>query len=65
MNSLIKYWIDWGIQTRRMDRKEIRKHFDDFRYLASTEKPHIIQEFVKYEDVVKLVDEIERNNSAK
>lgn len=41
-----------------MTRKEIRKNFNDFRYLASTEHPDIIKEFVLYEEVIKLLKEL-------
>ena len=42
-----------------MDRDKIRKHFSDFRYLASTDGS-ILREFVRYEDVVKMVNELEK-----
>lgn len=42
----------------KLSREDIRKHFNDFRYLASTDEPNICREFVRYEDVVKLVNEI-------
>lgn len=39
----------------------IRKHFSDFRYLSSTTEPDILQEFVKYEEVVKFAEEFGEN----
>lgn len=43
-----------------MDRDKIRKHFSDFRYMASTDESNILREFVRYEDVVKMVNELEK-----
>lgn len=43
-----------------MDRDKIRKYFYDFRYLTSTDEPNILREFVRYEDVVKMVNELEK-----
>lgn len=43
-----------------MDRDKIREYFSDFRYLASTDEPNILKEFVRYEDVVKMINELEK-----
>ena len=36
-------------------REYIRKYFSDFRYLPSTEGPKVIQEFVRYEEVINFI----------
>ena len=43
-----------------MDRYKIRKHFSDFRYMSSSDGSNILREFVRYEDVVKMVNELEK-----
>lgn len=43
-----------------MNRDKIREYFSDFRYLASTDEPNILREFVRYEDVVKMINELEK-----
>lgn len=36
----------------------IREYFTDFRYLSSSDEPHIMREFVRYEEVKELIDKI-------
>ena len=33
-------------------RDYVRKYFSDFRYLSSNAEPHILREFVRYEEVI-------------
>ena len=45
----------------KLTREEIRANFNDFRYLSSVEDPNIMREFVRYEDVIKLINKIQNN----
>ena len=38
-------------------REYIRKYFSDFRYLSNTEEPEILQEFVRYEEVINFAEQ--------
>ena len=46
---------------KKLTREEIRANFNDFRYLSSLEGPNIMREFVRYEDVVKLINKMQNN----
>lgn len=46
---------------KKLTREEIRANFYDFRYLSSVEEPHIMREFVRYEDVVKLINKMQND----
>lgn len=39
--------------------KYIREHFNDFRYLNSTDEPNLYREFVRYDKVVEAIHSIE------
>ena len=45
----------------KLTREEIRTNFNDFRYLSSVEEPHIMREFVRYEDAVKLINKMQND----
>ena len=45
----------------KLTREEIRANFHDFRYLSSVEDPNIMREFVRYEDVVKLINKMQND----
>ena len=45
----------------KLTREEIRANFNDFRYLSSVEDPNIMCEFVRYEDVVKLINKMQND----
>ena len=46
---------------KKLTREEIRANFHDFRYLSSVDEPHIMSEFVRYEDVVKLSNKMQND----
>ena len=46
---------------KKLTREEIRANFNDFRYLSSVKEPYIMREFVRYEDVVKLINKIQND----
>lgn len=46
---------------KKLTREEIRASFHDFRYLSSVEDPNIMREFVRYEDVVKLINKMQND----
>ena len=48
---------------KKLTREEIRANFNDFRYLSSVEDPNIMREFVRYEDVVKLINKMQNNDN--
>lgn len=37
---------------------DLRSYFLDRRYLSSIDEPNIIREYVRYEDVIRLLDDI-------
>lgn len=41
-----------------MEEKDIRKYFSDFRYLPSTNKPDVIKEYVRYDELINLIKTI-------
>lgn len=41
-----------------MNKTDIRNHFTDFRYLGSTKDPNILKEFVRYDEVLTLIEKI-------
>ena len=45
----------------KLTREDIRANFHDFRYLSSVDEPHIMREFVRYEDVVKLINKMQND----
>lgn len=42
-------------------REYVRKYFSDFRYLSSTKDPEIIQEFVRYEEVIDFAEQFSKD----
>lgn len=59
LSYILKVMIHWIMN--KLTREEIRANFNDFRYLSSVEEPNIMREFVRYEDVVKLINKIQNN----
>ena len=48
---------------KKITREEIRENFHDFRYLSSVDEPHIMREFVRYEDVVNLINKMQNDDN--
>lgn len=48
---------------KNLTREEIRNNFSDFRYLSTYDNPNIMYEFVRYKDVIKLINMLQNDNN--